>query len=107
MPCYDESALVPMPVLEEVATALRVLAHPHRLRMVELLVDRHLSVGELAELVGIPPNACSQHLNLMRANGLLSSRRNGKTVHYSVQHPSAVNVIRCIQQHWGREAKGE
>jgi ArsR family transcriptional regulator len=86
-----------MEVLEEVAGALRVLGHPHRLKIVELLELHDLTVGELAEQLDIAPNACSQHLNLMRAHGLLSSRRDGKTVYYRVDHPSALSVIHCIR----------
>lgn len=92
-----------MAVLERMAAALRVLAHPHRLKMVELLMERDLTVGELAEALDIPPNACSQHLNLMRAHGLLAHRRHGKEVHYRVENPSAANVIRCIRRNEAAE----
>lgn len=85
--------------MTSVAAALRVLAHPHRLRIVELLEDGDLSVGELASELGIPPAACSQHLNLMRAHGLLSCRREGKVAYYQVAHPHARNVIHCIREH--------
>jgi DNA-binding transcriptional ArsR family regulator len=88
---------IPAPLLEEVAGCLRVLGHPLRLRIVELLEHHHLTVGELAERLDIAPNACSQHLNLMRAHGLLSHRREGKTVYYKVGHPSALSVIHCIR----------
>lgn len=87
-----------MEVLERMAAALRVLAHPCRLKMVELLMEQDLTVGELAEALKIPANACSQHLNLMRAHGLLSHRRHGKEVYYQVADPSAANVIRCIRR---------
>lgn len=89
---------IPGEVLEHVAAALRVLAHPHRLRIVELLMDQDLTVGELAEALDIAPSACSGHLNLMRAHGLLAGRRDGKTVYYRVDDPSAANVIQCIRK---------
>ena len=95
----QEPKPIPMDVLERMAAALRVLAHPHRLKIVELLMRQDLTVGELADALQIPPNACSQHLNLMSAHGLLAGRRNGKEVHYRVQDPSAFNVIRCIRKH--------
>jgi DNA-binding transcriptional ArsR family regulator len=93
------SRLVPVEVLERVAPMLRVLGHPHRLRITELLVGQELTVGELAERLGIPHNACSQHLNLMRAYGLLAGRRDGKTVRYHVDNPGAVNIITCVKNH--------
>jgi len=88
-----------METLDRVAAALRVLAHPHRLKMVELLDGRRLSVGELAKALDLPPAACSQHLNRMRAHGLLRAVRRGRTVHYAIANPSARNVIQCIRRH--------
>ena len=92
---------IPMEALEHTATILRVLGHPHRLKIIELLSSREPTVGELADEVGIPPNACSQHLNIMKAHGVLSSRRCGKTIHYKVVDPNAVNVLACIRKHTG------
>ncbi len=89
---------IPPDILEHVAAALRVLAHPHRLRIVELLMDQDLTVGELADALDIAPSACSGHLNLMRAHGLLAGRREGKAVYYRVDDPSAANVIKCIRK---------
>jgi DNA-binding transcriptional ArsR family regulator len=90
---------IPMETLERVAAALRVLAHPHRLKMVELLGAHELTVGELADRMDLPQAACSQHLNLMRAHGLLRARREGRTVLYEVANASARNVIQCIREH--------
>lgn len=90
---------IPMAVLDRVSAALRVLAHPHRLKAVELLCDHELSVGELAERMELPPAACSQHLNLMRAHGLLKASRRGREVIYQVCNSSARNVIDCIRTH--------
>lgn len=85
-------------VLERVASALRVLAHPHRLRIVELLEADDLSVGQLAAELGIPQAACSQHLNRMRAHGLLRAQREGKEVYYQIANPQALSVLGCIRK---------
>lgn len=98
MTSLKQDKALPTAVLTRVAAALRVLAHPHRLRIVELLETRELTVGELADRLDIPANACSQHLNLMRAHGLLSSSRRGRAVHYRVVSESAKNVLRCIRK---------
>lgn len=90
---------IPIQTLERVAAALRVLAHPHRLKIVELLDGRRHSVGELAQALDLPAAACSQHLNLMRAHGLLRARRDGRTVYYEISDPNAINVIECIRRH--------
>ena len=91
-----------MTMLEESARVLRVLAHPHRLKFVELLMAGRLSVGELAEAVDMAPSAVSQHLNHMRAHGILGVEREGRTAYYRVENPNAVNVIKCIHKHGRR-----
>jgi ArsR family transcriptional regulator, zinc-responsive transcriptional repressor len=88
--------------LEACARVLRVLAHPHRLKIVELLMGGQLSVGELAQEVDLAPSAVSQHLSHMRAFGILGVRREGRTAYYYVDNPSAANVIDCIRKHGSR-----
>lgn len=96
-----EDKPIPIEALEATARVLRVIAHPHRLKIIELIARRELTVGEVAHQVGIAPNACSQHLNIMRAHGVLSSRRDGKTICYKVENPHALNVLSCIRKHAG------
>jgi DNA-binding transcriptional ArsR family regulator len=91
--------LIPMNHLQQAATVLRVLAHPHRLRMCELLLAGRMPVHALAEHLNIPSNAASQHLNIMRAHGLLASEREGKIVYYRVVDPRATWVLDCIRNH--------
>ncbi len=93
----SDAPLIPMETLTRIAPAIRVLAHPVRLRLVELMLEGELPVGELARRVGVRPNVASQHLSTMRAHGLLSSRRHGKEVHYQVVGPEAIHLISCIR----------
>ena len=85
--------------LEMAARALRVLAHPLRLRMVEILMEGPIPVGELAEEIGLGQAAVSQHLNHMRAHGIVESERDGRQVFYEVVDPNALHVIQCIREH--------
>lgn len=85
--------------LERAAKLLRVLAHPQRLRMVDLLMQQPVSVGELARMVGLAPAAVSQHLNNMRAHGIVASHREGRCVHYTVVNPNARTLIECLRRH--------
>ncbi len=89
---------ISMETLERCAAAFRVLSHAHRLKIVELLAEHDLAVGELADRLGLSQAACSQHLNLMRAHGLLAARRDGKTVYYEVANPSALKILECIRK---------
>lgn len=86
-------------VLEACAERLRVLAHAHRLRIVELLMARKHTVGELAETMDLKPSDVSRHLSHMRAHGLLDVQREGRTAYYRVVDANARNVIRCIRRH--------
>lgn len=78
---------------------LRVLAHPHRLRICDLLLSKRMSVGELAAELDVPANAVSQHLNLMKAHGILGRERDGKTVYYRVVDMSPCWLLDCIWNH--------
>jgi DNA-binding transcriptional ArsR family regulator len=95
----ETDTLIPMSILQQAATVLRVLAHPHRLRMCELLLAGRMPVHSLAEHLSIPSNAASQHLNMMRAHGLLTSEREGKIVYYQVVDPRATWLLDCIRRH--------
>lgn len=88
-----------MEVLEQAAAVLKVLAHPHRLKAIELLMNGRLSVGEIADELGLAPAAVSQHLNHMKAHRILAVERDGRTAYYRVINPNAANVIRCIRKH--------
>jgi len=91
-----------MDLLGRAARILRVLAHPARLKMVELLLEEPVSVGELAAAVGLPAAAVSQHLNIMRAHGVVESEREGRQVFYRVTCPQAEYLIECLQKNAGR-----
>jgi DNA-binding transcriptional ArsR family regulator len=90
-------ALLPDEMLEQAADCLRTLAHPVRLRIVELLSLGSVPVTELAETIGLPQAAVSQHLSLMKAHGLLSSHREGRRVFYELDHPQCATVLQCMQ----------
>lgn len=93
-----ESELLPLPFLERVASMLRLLAHAHRLKIVELL-ERHgdLPVFELCRQLDISQAVTSQHLNAMKRVGLLHADRRGKEVWYSIADPRALTILNCIR----------
>lgn len=72
----------------EVAEILKLLANQRRLMVLCKLVERGTaSVTELAEAVGLSQSALSQHLARMRAEGLVTYRRDGQTLWYRVADP--------------------
>lgn len=84
--------------IERAAEILKTVAHPLRLRIVELLESGEKSVNELKDLLGATQPLTSQHLLQMRMRGVLGSRREGTLVYYSVANPDVVKVIHCIRR---------
>ncbi len=88
---------VNMAALEQAAECLRILAHPVRLRMVQLLLHGRYTVGEIAADCGIEENVASQHLRLMQRCGFFASERDGRRVFYRVAEPDLERIIDCIE----------
>lgn len=81
----------------QAAEMLRQLAHPMRLRMVDLLhAAGELPVCEITEYLGIAQATTSQHLNQMRRVGLLKAERRGKAVWYSIADARPIALLNCI-----------
>lgn len=81
----------------QAAECLRTLAHPVRLRMVQLLLHGRYTVGEIAEDCGVPNNVASDHLRLMQRCGFFSSEREGRRVYYKVAEAHLGNIMECIE----------
>jgi DNA-binding transcriptional ArsR family regulator len=91
---------IPPEVLAHCSDALRVLAHPVRLRIVEILAAKRLTVGEVAQAVGGGQAAVSQHLTKMRVAGLLEVEREGRSAYYRVTNPACLAVLDCIRRNF-------
>ena len=101
MPAARTPKLTDLDALAEAAECLRTLAHPHRLRMIEMLLRGRYSVGELAEACGVSSHVASEHLRLMLRCGLLTSRREGRKVFYEVVEPHLAAIMACVEQRFG------
>ena len=94
--------LTPLDALAEAAECLRTLAHPHRLRMVQMLLRGRYTVGELAASCGVPSHMASEHLRLMQRCGLLSSEKDGRKAYYQVAESHLANIMACVEARFGR-----
>jgi DNA-binding transcriptional ArsR family regulator len=73
---------------------LKALANRHRLLIICQLIDGERSVGDLAEFLGLRDSTVSQHLALLRKDGLVSARRDAQTIYYSIaSHPAREILI--------------
>ncbi len=89
--------------MTDAAECLRTLAHPHRLRMVQLLLQDDFTVGELAEACEIPSHMASEHLGRMKDRGLLKAERQGRRMYYRIAEPGLANIMACIENRFGDE----
>lgn len=71
--------------LRSTVDTLKALAHPCRLRILAVLREGDLCVGQVAELVGLAPSTVSEHLADLRRVGILAERREGRWVHYALE----------------------
>lgn len=91
--------------LERMAQVLRVLAHPHRIKVIELLEARRTApVYEISEHVGLPQAAMSHHLGQMKRAGIVRSVRRGKEVWYAIAEPRALTILGCMRKKKARSA---
>jgi DNA-binding transcriptional ArsR family regulator len=77
----------------EAATFLRTLANENRLMILCALAEGELSVGALADRLGITPPNASQHLFRLKSEGLVEARRDGQTVYYGIASPDVMTII--------------
>ncbi|MCP8940869.1 metalloregulator ArsR/SmtB family transcription factor [Alsobacter sp. SYSU M60028] len=82
---------------DEASEFLKSLASPVRLRLLCMIVGGEASVGELAEALGVRQSVASQHLALLRKDGLVKTRREGQTVWYGLADDKVIRVIEVLQ----------
>lgn len=85
---------------ESAAELLRALANPHRLLVLCMLGEGEMSVGALNERIPLSQSALSQHLAVLREDGLVKTRREAQTVYYRVTSGPALDVIRVLYGHF-------
>lgn len=81
---------------ESAADLLKALANRHRLLIICQLIAGERSVGELAEFLGIRDSTVSQHLALLRKDGLVTTRRDGQTIFYAIGSAPARAVLEAL-----------
>lgn len=86
----------------QAAECLKILAHPHRLKIVHMLLEHQYTVGELAEACEIAHHMTSEHLRLMQRCGFLDSTKDGQRRYYRVIEPQLANILHCVEQRFGK-----
>jgi ArsR family transcriptional regulator len=94
------------------ADVYSALANPKRLEIIQLLRDQELPVGDIQTMLGIPQANISQHLSVLRDQGLAITRKQGTTIYYRLAHPNLIastDLIRemLVDRHHGEEGLTE
>lgn len=86
--------------IEPAAQLLRALANPHRLMILCLLSEGELSVSELNARVPLSQSALSQHLSVLRRDGLVDTRRESQSIHYRIANGLALKIIELLHEQY-------
>jgi ArsR family transcriptional regulator, virulence genes transcriptional regulator len=92
---------------DSASNLLKALANRHRLLIICQLIDGERSVGDLAEFLGLRDSTVSQHLALLRKDGLVSARRDAQTIYYSIASDPAREVLTALYRVYCKPAAGK
>jgi DNA-binding transcriptional ArsR family regulator len=88
---------------ETAAEFLSAMANPKRLLILSSLVNEEMAVGALANQVGLSQSALSQHLSKLRAQNLVTTRRDAQTIYYSSSSDAVLKVLKTLKEIYGEE----
>ncbi len=97
MPTRQLVRSVEAETLQRAAEIIKMLGHPDRLKIVEVLEQGETSVSEIQAALDLPQAIVSQHLAKMRGCGIVSSRRDGNHVYYRIVEPKVGHILGCIR----------
>ncbi len=87
--------------IKKAAECLRVISHPGRLQIIQLLAEGERTVGEVAEACDLAHNVASTHLKLLERCGFLANTRHGQSISYRIIEKHLFDLLRCIEKRFG------
>ncbi len=85
-------------ILQKAADVFRVVGHPDRLKILEVLEEGEMAVGEIQDRIDLPQAIVSQHLARMRGWNIVEPRREGIHVYYRITEPKVHDILNCIRR---------
>ncbi len=79
------------------AAILKALAHPSRLLIVEKLSEKSYCVCELTAMIGADTSTVSKHLSVLKNAGIISDKKQGTSVYYSLEAPCLLRLLGCVE----------
>ena len=92
-----KTILLPMETCRQAAECLKAMAHPARLRIVDILMEGEYPVCEIAEMCELSPHQACEHLRLLQGHGFLDSERRGRAVYYKIVSPRLPALLSCLR----------
>jgi ArsR family transcriptional regulator len=89
---------VGVPLYQAKAEFFRMLGHPVRIRVLELLQDGPMAVRDLLAAIGIEPSSLSQQLAVLRRSGIVTATREGSTVVYTLAGGDVAELLRAARR---------
>ena len=83
------------------ARMLKAVANEKRLQILFAVADKEMNVGEIEKLVNLSQSALSQHLAVLRAAGIVSTRRNAQTIFYKLKDNQVKELLSLLQKLFG------
>jgi ArsR family transcriptional regulator len=83
--------------IEGRAAILKALAHPSRLLIVEKLSEKPYCVFELTSMIGADTSTVSKHLSILKNAGIISDRKKGTSVYYSLEATCLLKLLSCVE----------
>ncbi len=93
----DTHNLIPEDLLETATDLLKSMAHPMRLRILCLLLKKESCVNEILEQVQTSQGNVSQHLGILRDEGILKTTKIANKVYYRVANPNVVQILEILR----------
>jgi ArsR family transcriptional regulator len=84
-------------VLRRAAEIIKLLGHPVRLKIVEVLETGEATVSDIQQQLGLPQAIVSQHLAKLRGGGVVAARRESVHVHYRLTEEKVPHILKCIR----------
>jgi ArsR family transcriptional regulator len=82
------------------AEFFKALGHPTRIRILELLREGERSAGEIMSVLGTEQSNLSQHLAVLRHRNILSARKEGTSIYYSVRDPMLFQILDLLRAYF-------
>jgi DNA-binding transcriptional ArsR family regulator len=82
----------------ELESLFMALADKTRLRLLHLMADGEVSVGDFTEALRVSQPKISRHLAYLRSSGLVNTRRDGKSIYYSIRWPQEDGMFRVLKR---------